>query len=283
MEDPDELIETILDWAQGDSRVSAVVLTGSRARADRVDRWSDLDVELIGPEPRELARQDEWLKCVGQAMVILPFDLEDLVTRLVVLPRGRKIDFSLWPEVRITTMVESGLNDLYNRGYQVLLDKTALTTGLPAATGIPTVPPRPEQAEFTRLESEFWFEATQVAVYLARADLWVVKFRENTMHSCLLTMLGWQAQFDRRNPRFTWHIGHHMDEWLSASDYDAAGAVFTHFDPQDTIRGISAAMDLFESATAAAASELFLEHRPELAQDARTHVLATLAPLRNQA
>jgi aminoglycoside 6-adenylyltransferase len=279
VEDSDELIERILRWSKSDPRVTAVILTGSRGRAERVDRFSDLDVELIGPRWQELAADDGWISNVGQPMVILPIDEEDLTTRLVVLPHGRKIDFSLWPEARIRRMVEHGLDDLYDRGYSVLLDKAELTKGLPEATGTPQVPPRPDQSEFTRLESEFWFEATQVAVYLARRDLWVVKFRENTMHNCLLTMLQWQAQFDGSEPRFTWHIGHHMDEWLSPSDYAAAGEVFTLFDVRDTIRGVTSAMDLFERATAAAANSLSLTYRPELAATARRHVLGVFAAL----
>lgn len=277
MENADELVESVLGWARKDPRVTAVILTGSRGRDERVDRFSDLDVELIGPRPQNLAADDGWISHVGRPMVMLPFDEHDLTTRLVVLPQGRKIDFSLWPEARITRMVERGLDELYDRGYTVLLDKTGLTEGLPDPTRVPHVSPRPEQAEFTRLESEFWFEATQVAVYLARRDLWVVKFRENTMHDCLLTMLEWKAQFDSSEPRFTWHIGHHMDEWLSPSDYAAASEVFTRFDVKDTIRGVTSAMDLFERTTAEAASGLGLAYRPELAEAARRHVLGVFA------
>lgn len=279
MEHADEVIESIVGWAKQDHRVTAVILTGSRGRAERVDRFSDIDVELIGPQPQHLASDDGWISHVGQPMVMLPFDEHDLTTRLVVLPRGRKVDFSLWPETRLKDMVEHGLDDLYDRGYTVLVDKTGLSEGLPDATRIPQVSPRPDQAEFARLESEFWFEATQVAVYLARRDLWVVKHRENTMHNCLLTMLEWSAQFDKSDPRFTWHIGHHMDEWLSPFDYTAAGDVFTRFDVEDTIRGVTSAMDLFERTTAAAASSLTLVHRPELAQTVRLHVAGVFASL----
>lgn len=176
-------------------------------------------------------------------------------------------------------MAEHGLDELYVRGYKVLLDKKGLAEGLPVAGRIPQSGSRPDQPEFSRLESEFWFEATQVAVYLARRDLWVVKFRENTMHSCLLTMLEWKAQYDRSEPRFTWHIGHHMDEWLSPCEYAAAGEVFTRFDVNDTIRGVTSAMNLFERATAAAASGLALAYRRELAEAVRRHVLGVFGSL----
>lgn len=276
VENPDVLTDQLLAWCAQDDRVSAVILTGSRARHERVDRFSDLDVELISPCPERLADDESWIAGVGDPMVVLPFDLDHLTTRLVVYAGGRKIDFGIWPEDRIQQMIDGGLDELYDRGYRVLLDKGSLTTDLPAPKLAAPVPPLPDQAEFARLESEFWFEATQVAVYLVRQDLWVVKFRENTMHQCLLTMLEWQAQSDPSGPRFTWHLGHHIDEWLSKEDYEAAGAVFTHFDGADTIRGIQAAMDLFEQATTAAAGNMALRHRPELARGARRHALSIL-------
>jgi hypothetical protein len=70
-----------------------------------------------------------------------------------------------------------------------------------------------------------------------------------------------------------------MDEWLSPSAYAAAGEVFTRFDIKDTVRGVSAAMDLFERTSAAAADALALAHRPGLAETARRHVLDVFGSL----
>ncbi len=53
-------------------------------------------------------------------------------------------------------------------------------------------------------------------IYLNRGGLWVAKFRANTMKECLLQMLEWYGATDPGPPRYTWYIGHHMDEWLPA-------------------------------------------------------------------
>jgi len=157
VEDPDAILKKILAWAMSDDRIAAVVVTGSRGRGDRVDEYSDLDVELISPCPLDLASADQWIEHVGQPLVVLPFDQPDLTTRLVVLPGGRKVDFSIWPETRISEMGESGLNELYDRGYTVLLDKAGITERLPAASIVARPPDPPDQHTFRRLESEFWF------------------------------------------------------------------------------------------------------------------------------
>jgi aminoglycoside 6-adenylyltransferase len=65
-------------------------------------------------------------------------------------------------------MVERGLDGLYDRGYKVVLDKSGVTGPTPAYT--PHATARPSQGVRT-LESEFSFEATQVAVYPSRGEL----------------------------------------------------------------------------------------------------------------
>ena len=274
MEDPDELLSTILDWAETDSRVDAVIQTGSRARRQRVDALSDLDIELIGAHPFALADDDSWIQPLGKVMVTMslandaPGD-HGWPTRLVVFDQGRKVDFTLASWQRIDDMIRDGLDELYDRGYVVHLDKTERLSQLPAPSVTPQPRQPPTQTEFTSVESEYWFEATQVAVYLARRDLWVVKFRENTMHSCLLKMLEW---FVQATGTHTWHIGHHLSEWLPEREFLLAQRVFTHFDVDDTVRGLNASITLFEAVSQQAATSFGLEVRADLPSRVRDHV-----------
>jgi aminoglycoside 6-adenylyltransferase len=274
MEDPDELLRRILAWAETDSRVEAVIETGSRARRQRVDALSDLDIELIGAHPSELADDDSWIQELGNVMVTLalandsPGDL-GWPTRLVVFEQGRKVDFTLAGWQRIDDMKRDGLDALYNHGYVVHLDKTERLSQLPAPLVAPPTRQPPTQAEFASVESEYWFEATQVAVYLARQDLWVVKFRENTMHSCLLKMLEW---FVQATGTHTWHLGHHMSEWLPEREFALAQRVFTHFDVDDTVRGLNASMTLFETVSRQTATSFGLDARSDLPSMVRRHL-----------
>jgi aminoglycoside 6-adenylyltransferase len=274
VEDPDELLLTILDWAKQDSRIDAVVQTGSRARRQRVDALSDLDIELISARPAELADDASWIAGMGDVMVTLalandgPGDL-GWPTRLVVFDGGRKVDFSIVGWQRIDEMVGGGLDELYDYGYIVLLDKLGRLSKLPVARVAPPNVRPPGQREFSAVESEYWFEATQVAVYLARRDLWVVKFRENTMHSCLLRMLEW---FGQVHGTHTWHIGHHMSDWLPQRQYALAQQVFTRFDVDDTVRGLNASITLFEMVSRAVATHYGLTARADLPSRVRLHL-----------
>lgn len=279
MEDPNVLLRSILAWAENDERVDGVVQTGSRARGRRVDAFSDLDIELVGPRPLDLAGDSSWIDDFGEVMVTLALENDQpgglgWPTRLVVFAEGRKVDFMLagWP--RIEEMARHGLDDLYDHGYVVHLDKTGQTSRLPRPRLEPPTPRPPSQVEFSSIESEFWFEGTQVAVYLARGDLWVVKFREHTMRQCLLRMLEWLVQSDPVAPKYTWHIGHHIDEWLPKREFEAVQEVFTHFDGDDTLRGLSASMELFADVSARVASRLSLSVRSDLPGRVRQHLAA---------
>jgi aminoglycoside 6-adenylyltransferase len=59
---------------------------------------------------------------------------------------------------------------LYERGHLVHLDKTGITAALPPATGATPVPKHPSHAEFDHAIAKFWFEASQVPIYLAAAS-----------------------------------------------------------------------------------------------------------------
>ncbi|RZQ63138.1 aminoglycoside 6-adenylyltransferase [Amycolatopsis suaedae] len=278
MEDPEQLLADILDWAKTDDRIVAVVQTGSRARRDgRVDAYSDLDIELIGPGWRELAADREWSDRFGTELVSVSTDPEpepeddDWASRLVVYAGGRKVDFTLAGPERLSRLAE-GLDDLYQRGYVVHLDKAGVTAGLAAPTGAAPVPARPTREEFDEALDEFWFEATQIPVYLARGDLWVVKFRDNTMKEFLLRMLQWYAATGPSGPPDVWHIGHHMDEWLPTELYDRVRASFGHFDAADSLRALRVTTALFRDVSAEVAARCGFPPRADLPDKVAAHI-----------
>ncbi|MFI6729808.1 aminoglycoside 6-adenylyltransferase [Streptomyces atratus] len=273
------LLARILEWVGKDPRITGVVQTGSRARGLRVDQYSDLDIELIGPRWKELAAEDSWFHAVGDVLVALPFESEGAPdadpswpTRLVVYAGGRKVDFTVAGEQRITRMISGGLDPLYDHGFVVHCDKTGLLGRLPSARVAPPLRPLPRQEEYQRTVTEFWFEASQVPVYVARDDLWVAQFRQNTMREMLLRMLEWFAQTDPENPRETWHIGHHMKEWLPEEHWMRVVETFGHLDAEDIMTAHRASMDLFEATSQEVARRLSFPEQRQLGARVRAAI-----------
>ncbi|MEV4442646.1 aminoglycoside 6-adenylyltransferase [Streptomyces sp. NPDC049577] len=256
MEDPDKLLRAVLDFASRQPGIDAVVQTGSRARGLRVDEWSDLDIELIGPGAVGLAGSDTWQEEIAPTLLSVHLanegeDEPDWPTCLVVFAEGRKVDFTLAGPERLEAMKRDGLDDLYGRGYVVHLDRTGVTEGLSPSHPAPPAWTAPGSREFEENQREFWFEATQVPVYAARGDLWPAASRLAEMRELLLTMLEWYAGARSGGRTDTWYGGHHLAEWLGDDYRDRIPDTFARYDAADIVRALRATAGLYADAAAA--------------------------------
>jgi aminoglycoside 6-adenylyltransferase len=248
-----EILATLLRWAERDSNIRAVIQTGSTSRpAGSADRFSDLDIELICNDPAPLISDDDWIHNLALVWVALYLDNGpgEYETRLVFFEGARKVDFTLADIKHLQSMLDSGhLNDLYDRGYQVLMDKDGLTGGLSAPTGHSPHKSLPSELEFTATVTEFWFEAAHMPTYLTRDDLWVVKLRDGTIKDMLLCMLEWHALYSRGSRTDVWYRGTKLKRWIDPETWDELHDVFGKFDAADSYRSLLATMRLFTRLT----------------------------------
>ena len=258
------LLERVIDWAQANPNVIALIMTGSRAHAhsESVDEFSDFDLEIIAEDADQLAASDDWLRSFGQIWVSLSLsEGQPYPTRLVFYEGGAKVDFRLCTRERITAMLAANaLDDLYERGYRVLLDKEGVTSGLPEASGSFPVAKLPTQQQFSAVVNEFWFEAAHIPRYLLRDELWVAKTRDWTMKQLLLRMLEWHAIARRDRPVDVWHIGTHMKDWADAKTWQELQAIYSHFDARDSWEGLIATITLFRRLANEAATAIGIEY-----------------------
>ncbi|WP_043594010.1 aminoglycoside 6-adenylyltransferase [Chromobacterium haemolyticum] len=240
-------LESAIAWAQQRPDVDALILTGSFARDDgSVDIHSDLDLEIIGPAPAALADNDGWLRDIGPLLTVLRLgEGQAWPTRLAIYADGVKIDFTLAGPARLQAMREHGLDPLYQRGYRVLLDKTGVTQGLPAPHGRPAAPALPCEERFRARVEEFWFEAFHIPKYLARGELFVVKFRDWTIKELLLEMLEWHALSRPGTAADCWHIGPRLQHWAEPEHWQALHQGFGRFDAADAERAFHATLRLY--------------------------------------
>lgn len=268
-----ELIERIVGWASTDENIRAVVITGSSSRGDAsTDRFSDRDIEIIARDPTALLADDSWIHAIAPVWIALYLDNTELgipPTRLVFFEGGYKVDFTLTDRTRIEQMVDAdALNDLYRRGYRVLVDKDGLTDRLPLPTDGAPRKDLPDQQKFADIVTEYWFEAAHMPTYLTRGDLWVVKHRDWTMKQMLLRMLEWHALATGGKGIDTWYIGTKMRRWVDEETWQEVGHVFARFDAEDSWRALVASMRLFSRLTREIARALELDYP----RDAERHI-----------
>ena len=249
-------LDEIIRWANSRPDISALIMTGSRAQPEgAVDDLSDYDLEIFTTNPSSCTSSDLWMSDIAGVWVYLATTRNGLCeTRLVVFEGGAKVDFSIRPVDSLEDMVRCRkLDELYERGYRVLIDKKGLASQLPSSSYSPPHRPLPTKAEFEAAVDEFWFEASHIPKYLKRDDLWVVKFRDWTMKELLLQMLEWRAIAANRDVK---HIGVRMKDWIPADDWHRLNEAFGRFDAADSWRALLAMLSLFRDVALETANEL---------------------------
>ena len=195
----DQVLARIVAWAAAEDAVRLVVVTSTRARAERPDdALSDYDV-IVALD--DLARFDP--AAAYGAPAARWGDEHDVhgtrtFFRGVVYDDGIKIDWMLWPANVPHLVAEHGLNDNLDVGYRVLLDKDGATEHWAQPTFRAHIPAKPTEADYVALVEEFWWSATYVAKARARDERLFERFIVDELtHGVLRRMLEWAVETRR--------------------------------------------------------------------------------------
>jgi aminoglycoside 6-adenylyltransferase len=267
--------QQVIQWAQTRPEIRAVLIAGSRARADHPgDEWADLDVEIFTSDPQPLLNDTDWLHQFGDLWMCLPYDTGDgQPQRLALYEGGCKIDFTFFSLAELIRHVQTQtLDDSQRRGYRVLVDKDGLAAQLPAPKYVPL--PVPTPAEYAFEVEAFLYSIVALAKQIRRRNLFGVKLGDSYVKRHTLTILEWHTQFVRGLP--IWHSGHFITEWVDDQTYQQLADSFAHFDVADSWRALLVAMNLFRRPAQEIAQQLGYDY-PQALDD---HVAAYVERLR---
>jgi len=205
-----ELLRGLIQWAEGQTSVRAILLTSSRTNPDApTDLFSDYDIILVVIDIHPFFEDRSWLDYFGKVLVVY----RDPIQRYYGLENfgyvtqyedGTKIDFTLWPvELMRRVSEDSKLPDDLDVGYRTLLDKDQLTSGLHPPSYQAYIPSPPTKVDYQTVIEEFFQEATYVAKHLWRDDLMPAKYNlDHAMKQVnLRRMLEWRMEID-----FHWSV-----------------------------------------------------------------------------
>ena len=203
----DDIIKTVIQWAETLEPIRAVLLTSTRAiPCAPVDIFSDYDIVLIVEDIRPFYDDRTWLQNFGQVLVVYSDPIQpvaeygiEVFIDVTQYEDGLKIDFSLWPVELIREIAADPVLPPYlDIGYSVLLDKDQLTEGLTAPTYRAYIPTPPSEQTYQTVIENFLSDASYVAKNLWRDELLPAKYSLEIVmkHKYLRQMLEWRIEIE---------------------------------------------------------------------------------------
>lgn len=202
-----KIVEQLIRWADPQSLIRAVILTSSRAIPHAsLDLFSDYDVILALQSIQPFYRDRTWLEAFGPVLALYRDPLFDdgglkRSAYVVQYENGLKIDFSLWPvELLQRVSKNEQLPAEFDAGYQVLVDKDHLTSGLKPPTYSAYIPTPPTEKDYLDLLEGFFLDTTYVAKFLWRDDMMAAKhiLDHSLKQEHLRPMLEWHTEIDHQ-------------------------------------------------------------------------------------
>lgn len=200
MRSEDQVIKQILDFAEKDSNIRAVLMNGSRVNPNiEKDIFCDYDIVYVVKEPKEFSENRGWINYFGD-LVILQFnraeqDPEDDFIFLMQFQDGVRIDLTFVSSDSKCDLNEDSLT-------LVLLDKDNRYSGIPAPNDSSYITKKPTKEEYDLMTNEFWWVSTYVAKALWRNEIVSAKYLfEVIVRDCLNKMINWYIAM-----QYNWQI-----------------------------------------------------------------------------
>ena len=203
-----EVIQQLIQWAEHQTSVRAMLLTGSRANSNtQADVFSDYDIILVVPDIHPFFEDRSWLQDFGEVLVAYwdpihpaPDNGIEQVANVIQFADGLHIDFQVWPiELMRLIVKESVLPADLDIGYSILIDKDHLTDGMQTPTYSAYIPKPPTEEIFQKVVEDFFSDVPYVAKCLWRDELMPIKWclDYDMKHNFLRQMLEWRMELDQ--------------------------------------------------------------------------------------
>lgn len=276
MNKADNILTRIIEWAEREKRIRALILVGSRAGKESVDEFADFDVGVFAETYLPYTQDDQWLFDLWKIWVYVPekFDRKDEIvpTRLVIFEGGIKVDFAFYG-LHVLDELADGNGEELNAGFKVLLDKDRKTKRFKPASFAKLKHAKPTETEFAGRVNEFWFETYYAAKYLKRDELWLAKVIDGNLKKFLLEMIEWNEQSKHDWDYETYYSGKAMKSWASADTWESLHRTFARFDGDDGWNSLIATMNLFRRLATEAAQMFKFPYPQEVDRNMTDFVL----------
>lgn len=279
----DSILQQLIAWAESQVMVRAMLLTSTRAIPHVTpDRLSDYDIILIVQDIHPFYHDRSWLQAFGQVLVgywdqIQPEPDYGIAcfSNVIQFADGLKIDFTLWPVALLQRIVaEPRLPAELDAGYQILLDKDQLTSGMAHPTYQAYIPTRPTEQVYQTFVEEFFSDAPYVAKCLWRDELlpakWCLDY--DMKHVYLRRLLEWCVEVEHNWSVPTGALGKGLKQQVSPAIWSHLERSYAGAGLEENWEALFQTVALFRQAARTVAAALGYTYPEELDRGVMAYV-----------
>jgi len=251
-----EMYELIVNTAQNDERIRAVLLNGSRANpAAPRDMFQDYDIVYLVTEVASFRRDPHWIERFGELMILqLPDDMrepppsdDDRFAYLMQFADGNRIDLTLCPVAKRDELGQDSLTRL-------LLDKDGIVEPLAPPNESDYLPKPPTAKAFADCCNEFWWVCPYVAKGLWRHEIVYAKYMlDQIVREQLGKMLTWHIGVQTGFSRDPGKFGKYLERYLEPELWTMLQKTYSDASYPSTWEALDAMCDLFRTIALAVA------------------------------
>lgn len=212
-----EMLNLIINTAQNDDRVRAVIMNGSRVNLNAPkDFFQDYDVVYLVTEKESFLADPDWIKIFGELMILqLPDEMSDPPPEgkdsygyLMQFADGNRIDLSLYLVNKIDHLEEDSLT-------LTLLDKDGILPHFDPPNESGYLPKTPTAKAFFDCTNEFWWVSPYVAKGLWRHEIIYAKHMlDHYVREQLMKMLDWYVGVRTGFKKYPGKMGKYLEKYL---------------------------------------------------------------------
>jgi aminoglycoside 6-adenylyltransferase len=248
MRSEQEMLTLIIDIAQNDRRIRAVMLNGSRVNPNaHRDIFQDYDIVYFVTDVDSFTADHSWIECFGEIMILqMPEAMEDPppmnnghFAYLMQFTDGNRIDLTLFPLDRLHEFELESLSAM-------LLDKDGLFGILPSPSDSDHLPRRPTAKNFSDCCNEFWWVSAYVAKGLWREEIVYARHMlDNFVREQLMKMLTWHVGIKTGFTVGPGKFGKYLRQHLKPEHWTLLESTYADATYEKTWEALHAMCDLF--------------------------------------
>lgn len=247
-----EMFDLILGVANGDDRIRAVYMNGSRANPNvKKDIFQDYDIVYVVSETESFLNDEGWISVFGELIIIQEPDKLDKMqgrdvdfkngyTYLMQFTDGNRIDLHV--QTIDAMMKEYGMDKLT----VPLLDKDDCLPHIPAPSDEDYWVKKPTYGQYFSRCNNFWWVAPYCAKGLWRKEiLFTIEVMNSYVRQELLTMLRWYAGIQTGFKASIGKANKHLKEYLDPAIWVRLMKTFDMSDYDSSWDALIATCELF--------------------------------------